>query len=47
LHTNCLCHVGLGVHSSEQKDNLPLACQTCSNGSRPLPPFQGLALFWG
>src|ERR671915_226935 len=41
LHTSRPPHIGLGVPSGQQQDDFPPACPPCSDGGRPLPPFQG------
>jgi hypothetical protein len=47
LDANRLGHVGVGMASRQQPEDLPPTCQSGGDGGRPLPAFQGLALCRG
>jgi hypothetical protein len=47
LDANRLGHGGVGLASRQQQEDLPPTGQSGGDGGRPLPAFQGLALFRG
>src|SRR5262252_5619949 len=47
LGAHSLGHLGLRVPRSQEENDLPPTGQPCRESGRPLPPFQGLALFGG